>query len=113
MHRDPTPESFQTRTQHVIVERQPVDRSADDTLQPEDAYVGRDQRYVRMSNWRSTLAGMLVALTTLLFLSLVGLSVGLTQFNAATAATQGTLPAGLGRNVGLWMAFSMLLAFLA
>jgi len=38
---------------------------------------------------------------------------GLSTFNAATAAAQNTLPAGVGRTFGMWTALSCLLAFLA
>jgi len=65
-----------------------------------------------MSHWRSTVAGTLAAFSALLFLGLFGLAMGLSQFNAATSATQGALPAGFGRNVGMWTAFSLLVAFM-
>jgi hypothetical protein len=97
MHQDP-----------VVIDREPLVRSYQDTPTPTEHF----DLTVVTSHWRSTLAGTLAALTALLFLGLLGLAMGLSQFNAATSATQGSLPAGFGRNVGMWTAFSMLISFM-
>jgi hypothetical protein len=62
--------------------------------------------------WGPILAGMATALTTLLLMSLLGLAVGLTVVNAGTAAAEGNVPDGLGRNAAMWGALSSVLAFL-
>jgi hypothetical protein len=62
--------------------------------------------------WGAIVAGLLTAMTALLVLNLLGLAVGLTTVNAAQATAQGTPPADLGRNAGIWAAISGILAFL-
>lgn len=62
--------------------------------------------------WSAIWAGLLTALTTMLLLSLLGGAIGLTGFNAATAAAQGNVPADAGRNSALWAGVSGLIAFL-
>jgi hypothetical protein len=110
MHQDPAVEPARdAMTRGVVTDREPVVRSElDIPSASEPVFLA-----VATSHWRSTLAGTLAALSTLLFLGLLGLALGLSQFNAATSATQGALPAGFGRNVGMWTAFSLLVAFMA
>jgi len=62
--------------------------------------------------WGAIIAGLLVALSTMLLLNLLGLAIGLTTVNAAQATAQGGVPADLGRNTGIWAAISGLVAFL-
>jgi hypothetical protein len=95
----------------VVIEREPISRSVDDTHRAPDLYP--EDNFGALTHWRTTLAGTLVAMTVLLFLGLLGLAVGLTSFNAATAASQGGLPKGLGTAVGLWTAVSLFIAFFA
>jgi len=72
-----------------------------------------DELWARTGDWRTTLAGSLTACTVLLVMGLLGLGLALSQFNAATAATQGALPASFGRNVGFWTLFTLLIAFVS
>jgi hypothetical protein len=62
--------------------------------------------------WGAIVAGLLTALTTMLVLNLLGLAIGLTTVNAAQTTAQGSAPADLGRNAGIWAAISGILAFL-
>ncbi len=124
----------------VVVEREPIRRSSDDARfdrtqpmardeysapvrhvsydswsEPGDvAHAGHsmgDELWARTGYWRTTLAGALTACTVLLGMGLLGIALALSQFNAATAATEGALPASFGRNVGFWTLFSLLVAF--
>lgn len=61
--------------------------------------------------WGPILAGLLIAITALLLLSLLGLAIGLTTVNAGTAATQGGPPPDAGRNSAIWAAISGIVAF--
>ena len=70
-----------------------------------------DELWARTGDWRTTLAGSLTACTVLLVMGLLGLGLALSQFNAATAATEGALPLSFGRNVGFWTLFTLLIAF--
>ena len=70
---------------------------------------GRRIRGARTGKGRKKAAP--TACTVLLIMGLLGLGLALSQFNAATAATQGALPASFGRNVGFWTLFSLLIAF--
>ncbi|HEV7662777.1 MAG TPA: hypothetical protein VGQ62_04520 [Chloroflexota bacterium] len=98
------------RTRGLIVEREPVTRvQADDAYRAHDLHT--ETRPGATIDWRHTLTGTLVALTTLLMLGLLGLAIGLTTFNAATAATEGALPRGLGSSIALWGAMSLFIAF--
>lgn len=63
-------------------------------------------------HWGPIIGGLLTALTTLFLLSLLGGAVGLTQFNAATAAAQGGVPGEAGRNSAIWEGISGILSFL-
>lgn len=58
--------------------------------------------------WRSVVPGALAAVTALLLLWLLGLSVGLSQLDPGA----GRVPVDLGRTVGGWLAGSFLLAFM-
>lgn len=62
--------------------------------------------------WGPIIAGFLTALTTMTMLSLLGLAIGITSFNAGQAATQGAPVAETGMNGILWSAFSGIVAFL-
>jgi hypothetical protein len=63
-------------------------------------------------HWGPIVAGLLSALTTLLLLSLLGLAIGLTSFNAGTAAAQGGPPPDAGRNSAIWAAIAGIVSFL-
>jgi hypothetical protein len=117
------PDRYPERTRrNVVVEREPITRSPSDTRfdhQPitdgyaDPAHVTADEFWAHTGHWRTTLAGSLTACTVLLFMGVLGIAIALSQFNAATAATEGALPASFGRNVGFWTLFSMLIAFVA
>src|SRR5438552_18630573 len=62
--------------------------------------------------WGPIIAGFLTALTTMTLLSLLGLAIGITSFNAGQAATQGAPVGETGTNSLLWTAFSAIVAFL-
>lgn len=85
--------------------REPSDR------RPDGRRISGEELWARTGYWRTTLAGSLTACTVLLGMGLLGLGLALSQFNAATAATEGALPASFGRNVGFWTLFSLLIAF--
>jgi hypothetical protein len=72
---------------------------------------GFDLRRDRV-HWGPIVAGLLMALTALLLLSLLGLAVGLTTLNAGTAAAQGGPPADAGRNSAIWAGIAGILSFL-
>lgn len=61
--------------------------------------------------WGPILAGLATALTSLLFLSLLGLAFGLTVVNAGTAAAEGGAPQGTGTTSAIWAGLSALIAF--
>lgn len=62
--------------------------------------------------WGPIWAGLFATLTTLLFLSLIGLAVGLTTVNAGAAAATGSVPSDLGRNAGIMEAIFVIVAYL-
>jgi hypothetical protein len=103
----------------TVVERRPINRA------PADARTYRAREEVHTHelpqpfvltrphlHWGPVFAGLLTALTTVFLLSLLGGAVGLTQFNAATAAAQGGVPGDAGRNSAIWAGISGILAFL-
>jgi hypothetical protein len=63
-------------------------------------------------HWGPIFGGLLTALTTMFLLSLLGGGIGLTQFNAATAAAQGGVPGDAARNSAIWAGISGILSFL-
>jgi len=63
-------------------------------------------------HWGPIFGGLLTALTTMFLLSLLGGAVGLTQFNAATAAAQGGVPADAARNSAIWAGIAGIISFL-
>jgi hypothetical protein len=63
-------------------------------------------------HWSAVIGGLLTALTAMFLLSLLGGAIGLTQFNAATAAAQGGVPGEAGRNSAIWAGISGILSFL-
>ena len=102
----------------TVVERRPVTRAPADTtyttheevqtVETAPGFVlGRPHLH-----WGPIFAGLLSALTTLFLLSLLGGALGLTQFNAATAAAQGSIPADAARNSGIWAGIAGILSFL-
>ena len=107
----------------VIVEHEPITRSVSDTRVDQvpikdvysspthDTNAAPEDFWTHTGYWRTTLAGSLTACTVLLFMSVLGIAVALSQFNAATAATEGALPASFGRNVGFWTLLSLLVSF--
>jgi len=82
------------------------DQRTHDVEIPEAYNLNRDR--VR---WGPILAGLATALTSLLFLSLLGLAFGLTVVNAGTAAAEGGAPQGTGTTSAIWAAVSALIAF--
>ena len=91
------------------IEERPVRRSAVDSYAIEPFTAAATWQRL---HWSAIWAGLLGALATLFFLSLLGAAVGLTGMNAATAAAQGGPPADAGRNSAIWEGFSALCAFL-
>ena len=61
--------------------------------------------------WGPILAGLVTALTTMLFLSLLGLAFGLTVVNAGAAAAEGGAPQGTGTTSAIWAGLSALISF--
>lgn len=82
------------------------DERTHDVRIPEAYNLNRDR--VR---WGPILAGLATALTSMLFLSLLGLAFGLTVVNAGTAAAEGGAPQGTGTTSAIWAALSALIAF--
>jgi hypothetical protein len=108
-----------TASTSTVVERRPIPRA------PADArtYRAREEAHTHEAapgfvlgrphlHWGPIIAGFLSALTTLFLLSLLGGAIGLTQFNAAAAAAQGSAPADAGRNSAIWAGLSGILSFL-
>jgi hypothetical protein len=121
---DPTVPSGRSHGGDIVIERRPIRRSqADSVSRPATSTVqavamttmpaARAPGAMPALDWRAVAAGALTACGVLLFLGLLGLAVGLTAFNAATAAAQNALPGGFGRAFGIWAALCSLLAFLA
>ena len=79
---------------------------AHDVRIPEAYNLNRDR--VR---WGPIFAGLATALTSMLFLSLLGLAFGLTVVNAGTAAAEGGAPQGTGTSSAIWAGLSALIAF--
>jgi len=99
-----------TRVVDRVVEDRPVHRSTVETVRTQQPmYASAHWQHL---HWGPIWAGLLGALATLFFLSLLGAAVGLTGFNAATAAAQGAPPADAGRNSAIWAAFSAVCSFL-
>jgi len=63
-------------------------------------------------HWGPVFAGLVCAITVMAILGLLGLGIGLTGMNAATAAAQGSVPADAGRNSAIWAGIASIIAFL-
>ena len=108
-----------TTTSSTVVERRPI------TPAPTDARTYRSREEIQAPetepgfvigrphlHWGPIIGGLLTALTTMFLLSLLGSALGLSQFNAATAAAQGGIPGEAGRNSAIWAGVSGILSFL-
>jgi hypothetical protein len=62
-------------------------------------------------HWGPVFAGLLTAIAAMTLLSLLGAAVGLTAFNAGTAAAQGGPPPDAARNAGIWEGIAAILSF--
>jgi hypothetical protein len=62
-------------------------------------------------HWGPVFAGLLTAMTALVLLTLLGAAIGLTAFNAATAAAQGGPPPDAARNAGIWEGVAAIFSF--
>ncbi len=62
--------------------------------------------------WGPIVAGLLTALTATLLLNLLGVALGLTSLNAASAARQNNVPQNAGQYAAIWAGVSGMLAFL-
>jgi len=80
-----------------------------------DEHHDHDHAFAHLADWRThwgpVFAGLLVMATCMMFLTMFGAAVGLTAFNAGTAAAQGGPPGDVGRNAGIWEGFSMIVSF--
>jgi hypothetical protein len=106
-------------TSSTVVERRPISPApadarvyrAGDTVHTQEVapgfVLGRPHLH-----WGPIIGGLLTALTTMFLLSLLGGAIGLTQFNAASAAAQGGVPGEAGRNSAIWAGISGILSFL-
>jgi len=102
--------TVQTAPRRAVVETEVVNRRVEDRIQDVEIPSSFNLRHDRV-RWGPIVAGLLSALSTLLTLNLLGLALGLTRVNAATAAAQGQVPDGLGATAGIWAAVSTLIAF--
>jgi hypothetical protein len=107
-----------TRRSSTVVERRPITPTAADArvYRREEVHAHEPAEGFVLArphlHWGPTFGGLLTALTALFLLSLLGGAVGLTQFNAATAAAQGGVPGDAGRNSAIWEGVSGILSFL-
>jgi hypothetical protein len=62
-------------------------------------------------HWGPVFAGLLTAITSMVLLSLLGAAIGLTAFNAGTAAAQGGPPPDAARNAGIWEGLAAIVSF--
>lgn len=67
---------------------------------------GRDQ-----IRWGPILAGLVTAITTMLLLNLLGVALGLSNFNAASAARSSNAPENAGQYAAIWAGVSAAIAF--